>query len=47
MSITVANLQDKRVVFQIFITLLRYSFDSASYISDLLDTNKQTHELFI
>jgi len=28
MSITVANLQDNQVVLQIFITLLRFSFDS-------------------
>jgi hypothetical protein len=31
MSITVVNLQDNRAVFQIFITLLRFSFDSPSY----------------
>jgi hypothetical protein len=31
MSITVANLQDNRAVFRIFITLLRFSFDSVSY----------------
>ena len=31
MSITVANLQDNWVVFRIFITLLRFSFDSPSY----------------
>ena len=32
MSITVTNLQDNRAVFRIFITLLRFSFDSPSYI---------------
>jgi len=32
MSITVANLLDNRAVFWIFITLLRFSFDSPSYI---------------
>jgi hypothetical protein len=31
MSITVVNLQDNRDVFRIFITLLRFSFDSPSY----------------
>jgi len=31
MSITVANLQDNRAVFHIFITLLRFSFDSPLY----------------
>jgi len=31
MSITVANLQDNRAGFRIFITLLRFSFDSPSY----------------
>jgi hypothetical protein len=30
-SITVANIQDNRVVFQIFITFLRFSFDPPSY----------------
>jgi len=30
-SITVVNLQDNRAVFRIFITLLRFSFDSPSY----------------
>jgi hypothetical protein len=33
MSITVAKTQDNRVVFRIFIRLLRFSFDSASYLS--------------
>ena len=32
MSITVVNLQDNRAVFRIFIALLRFSFDSPSYI---------------
>jgi len=31
MSIIVVNLQDNRVVFRIFIALLRFSFDSPSY----------------
>jgi len=31
-SITVVNLQDNRVVFRIFIALLRFSFDSPSYV---------------
>jgi len=31
-SITVVNLQDNRVVFRIFTALLRFSFDSPSYI---------------
>jgi len=31
MSITVVNLQDNRAVFRIFITLLRFSFDSPLY----------------
>jgi len=31
MSITVVNLQDNRALFRIFITLLRFSFDSPSY----------------
>ena len=33
MSITVANLQDNQAVFRIFIPLLRFSFDSPSYIA--------------
>jgi hypothetical protein len=33
MSIIVVNLQDNRNVFRIFIVLLRFSFDSPSYIS--------------
>jgi len=32
MSIIVVNLQDNRPVFRIFITLLKFSFDSPSYI---------------
>jgi len=32
MSITVANLQYNRAVFRIFITLLKFSFDSPSYV---------------
>ena len=32
MSITVVNLQDIRAVFRIFIALLRFSFDSPSYL---------------
>jgi len=32
MSITVVNLKDNRALFQIFIALLRFSFDSPSYI---------------
>jgi hypothetical protein len=32
MSIIVVNLQDNRAVFGIFIALLRFSFDSPSYI---------------
>ena len=36
MSIIVVNLQDNRAVFWIFITLLRFSFDSPSYIENLL-----------
>ena len=31
MSITIVNLQDNPAVFQIFIVLLRFSFDSPSY----------------
>jgi len=31
MSIIVANLQDNRAVFRIFITLLRFSFHTPSY----------------
>ena len=31
MSTTVANLQDNPAVFRIFITLLRFSFDSPTY----------------
>jgi len=31
-SITVVNLQDNRAVFRIFIALLRFSFDSSSYV---------------
>jgi len=31
MSIIAVNLQDNRAVFQIFIALLRFSFDSPSY----------------
>jgi len=33
MNITVANLQDNREVFRIFITLLSFSLDSHSYYS--------------
>jgi len=36
MSITVVNLQDNRVVFRIFIALLKFWFDSPSYINFLL-----------
>ena len=36
MSITVVSLQDNRAVFRIFIALLRFSFDSPSYIGVLL-----------
>jgi hypothetical protein len=32
MSTTVVNLQDNQAVFRIFITLLRFSFDSPLYI---------------
>jgi len=32
MSITVVNLQDNQAVFRIFITLLRFSFDSPLYL---------------
>ena len=32
MSIIAVNLQDKRAVYRIFITLLRFSFDSPSYL---------------
>jgi hypothetical protein len=32
MSITVVNLQDNRAVFQIFIALLKFSFDSPFYL---------------
>jgi hypothetical protein len=35
MSITVVNLQDNRAVFRIFIALLRFSFDSPSYMLSL------------
>jgi hypothetical protein len=35
MSIIVVNLQDNRAVFRIFIALLRFSFDSPSYVSML------------
>jgi len=34
MSITVVNLHDNRAVFRIFIALLRFSFDSPSYLHD-------------
>jgi hypothetical protein len=34
-SIIDANLQDNRAVFQIFIALLRFSFDSTLYMMDL------------
>jgi len=34
MSITVVNLHDNRAVFQIFIPLLRFSFDSPLYNHD-------------
>jgi hypothetical protein len=34
----VANLQDNRGVFRIFIALLRFSFDSPSYINSMLST---------
>ena len=33
MSIIVVNLQDNRAVFRIFIALLRFSFDSPSYVA--------------
>jgi hypothetical protein len=36
MSSIVVNLQDNRAVFQIFIALLRFSFDSPSYIPGML-----------
>ena len=39
MSITVANLQYNRAVFRIFITLLRFSFDSLTYVP-FLGANK-------
>jgi hypothetical protein len=32
MSIIIVNLQDKQAVFWIFIALLRFSFESPSYI---------------
>jgi len=37
MSSTVANLQDNRVVFRIFIKLLRFSFDSPSYVLEIYE----------
>jgi hypothetical protein len=36
MSITVVNLQDNRAVFRIFIVLLRFSFDSPSYVQEVV-----------
>jgi hypothetical protein len=36
MSIIVVNLQDNQAVFQIFIALLRFSFDSPSYVGSLV-----------
>jgi len=39
MSNIFVNLQDNRAVFRIFITLLRFSFESPSYIVSFLDEN--------
>jgi len=39
MSIIVVNLEDNRAVFRIFIALLRFSFDSPSYITTLHSKN--------
>jgi len=44
MSITVANLQDNQVVFRIFITLLRFSFDSPMYFNSLKSSIKLKYE---
>jgi len=50
MSITVANLQDNWAVFWIFITLLRFSFDSPSYIHQgywcLVTTNNNKRKFY-
>jgi len=40
MSITVANSQDNRAVFRIFITLLTFSFDSPYLLKGLLPHRK-------
>jgi len=44
MSNTVVNLQDSRAVFQIFIALVRFSFDSPSYLvsAKILDVGLNT-----
>ena len=43
-SITVVNLQDNRAVFRIFIALLRFSFDSPSYIIKLTFTHSSAFD---
>jgi len=41
MSIIFVNLQDKRSVFQIFIALLRFSFDPPSFVAYVREMAEQ------